>query len=37
MLNKLSPGNLKKATDDFMREWERSLGEPEVSVKDKAC
>lgn len=34
VLNKLSPGNLKKATDEFMKEWEKSLVEP---VKDKAC
>lgn len=36
VLNKLSPGNLKRATNDFMKDWERSLGEPET-VKDKAC
>lgn len=36
VLNKLSPGNLKRATSDFMREWEKSLGEPEA-IKDKAC
>lgn len=34
VLNKLSPGNLKKATDEFMKEWEKSLIEP---AKDKAC
>lgn len=37
MLNKLSPGNLKKATSDFMKEWEKSLGEPVMPIKDKAC
>lgn len=37
MLNKLHPGNLKRATSDFMKEWERSLGEPAILIKDKAC
>lgn len=37
VLNKLSPGNLKRATNDFMKEWEKSLGEPAMLVKDKAC
>lgn len=38
VLNKLSPGNLKRATDEFLTEWEKSLaGEQAVEVKDKAC
>lgn len=37
VLNKLHPGNLKRATSDFMKEWERSLGEPGIPIKDKAC
>lgn len=37
VLNKLSPGNLKRATDEFLTEWERSLGEPVGTGKDKAC
>lgn len=37
VLNKLSPGNLKRATSDFMKEWEKSLGEPAIPIKDKAC
>lgn len=37
VLSKLSPGNLKRVTSDFMKEWEKSLGEPGAPVKDKAC
>lgn len=41
IMTKLSPGNLKRATDDFLAEWERSLGAAAVTVraggKDKAC
>lgn len=38
VLNKLSPGNLKRATDEFLTEWEKSLGgDQTVEVKDKAC
>ncbi|KAF3760311.1 hypothetical protein M406DRAFT_348565 [Cryphonectria parasitica EP155] len=37
MLKQLSPGNLKRATSDFMKEWEKSLGEPAIPIKDKAC
>lgn len=38
MLNRLHPGNLTRATSEFMRDWERSLGEPgAMPIKDKAC
>ncbi len=34
ILNRLSPGNIKRTAADFMREWEKSLSPPPETVSN---